>query len=96
MLLKTPIKTFLAIILTLPLAFAQDDLLAHARKLSAEAIGIDSHIDTIQHVLVANADLAQNLPYAHADFPKLREGGMKAPFFVPRRTRTLFAIWASA
>jgi len=81
MLLKTPIKAFFAIILTLPLAFAQDDLLAHARKLSAEAIGIDSHIDTIQHVLVANADLAQNLPYAHADFPKLREGGMKAPFF---------------
>ncbi len=48
---------------------------------AAEAIGIDSHIDTIQHVLIAHADLAQSLPYAHVDFPKLREGGMHAPFF---------------
>ena len=30
---------------------AQDDM-ARARRISAEAIGIDSHIDTIQHVLV--------------------------------------------
>jgi membrane dipeptidase len=74
-------KLLLAIAVTLPLASAQDDLMARARKLSAESIGIDSHIDTIQHVLIANADLAQNLPYAHVDFPKLREGGMKAPFF---------------
>lgn len=75
------LKTLLAVALTLPFASAQDDLMAHARRLSDEAIGIDSHIDTIQHVLIANADLAQNLPYAHVDFPKLREGGMKAPFF---------------
>lgn len=74
-------KFLLVTALTFPICFAQDDLMAHARKLSAEAIGIDSHIDTIQHVLIAHADLAQNLPYAHVDFPKLREGGMHAPFF---------------
>jgi membrane dipeptidase len=60
--------------------FAQDDL-ARARRISAEAIGIDSHIDTIQHVLVDGVNLANRLPNGMVDFPRLREGGMKAPFF---------------
>src|SRR5579872_1623887 len=59
---------------------AQDDM-AKARRISAEALGIDSHIDTIQHVLVDGVDLAQRLPNGMVDFPRLREGGMKAPFF---------------
>jgi membrane dipeptidase len=58
----------------------QDDM-ARARRISAEAIGIDSHIDTIQHVLVDGVDLANRLPNGHVDFPRLREGGTKAPFF---------------
>jgi hypothetical protein len=33
-------------------AFAQQDYLARARKLSTEYIGIDSHIDTIQRGLI--------------------------------------------
>lgn len=59
---------------------AQDDM-AKARRISAEAIGIDSHIDTIQHVLVDGVDLANRLPNGMVDLPRLREGGMKAPFF---------------
>ena len=59
---------------------AQDEM-ARARRISAEAIGIDSHIDTIQHVLVDGVDLAKRLPNGHVDLPRLREGGMKAPFF---------------
>jgi membrane dipeptidase len=59
---------------------AQDDM-AKARRISAEALGIDSHIDTIQHVLVDGVDLAKRLPNGMVDFPRLREGGMKAPFF---------------
>ena len=59
---------------------AQDDM-TKARRISAEAIGIDSHIDTIQHVLVDNVDLANRLPNGMVDFPRMREGGMKAPFF---------------
>ena len=55
--------------------------MARARRISAEAIGIDSHIDTIQHVLVDGVDLANRLPNGMVDFPRLREGGMKAPFF---------------
>ncbi len=67
----------LAVVFTLQ---AQDDM-ARARRISAEAVGIDSHIDTIQHVLVDGVDLAKRLPNGHVDFPRLREGGMKAPFF---------------
>ncbi len=59
---------------------AQDDM-ARARRISAEAIGIDSHIDTIQHVIADGVDLAKRLPNGHVDLPRLREGGMKAPFF---------------
>ncbi len=55
--------------------------MVRARRISAEAIGIDSHIDTMQRVLIGHVDLTQRLPSGHVDFPKLREGGMKAPFF---------------
>src|SRR5277367_4347643 len=65
--------------IALPLC-AQDEM-ARARKISAEAVGIDSHMDTIQRVLIGGADLSKRLPYGHSDFPRLREGGMKAPFF---------------
>jgi membrane dipeptidase len=60
--------------------YAQDDM-ARARRISAEAIGIDSHIDTIQRVLIGHADLGQRTSTGHADLPRLREGGMHAPFF---------------
>src|SRR5579863_10484132 len=72
-------KFLVALALLLPLA-AQDEM-ARARKINAEALGIDSHIDTIQRVLIGNADLSQHLNYGHVDFPRLHEGGMKAPFF---------------
>ena len=38
-------------------------------SISAEAIGIDSHIDTIQHVLIDGVDLAKRLPNGMVDFP---------------------------
>lgn len=58
-----------------------EDRLARARKLMAEAIGIDSHIDTIQRVLVMAEDLGKRHDAGHVDIPRLREGGMHAPFF---------------
>ncbi len=72
-------KTLVALVLTLSL-YAQDEM-ARARGISAEAIGIDSHIDTIQRVLIGGADLSQRLSFGHVDIPRLHEGGMKAPFF---------------
>jgi membrane dipeptidase len=73
-------KTLLSALTATLTLFGQDDM-ARARRISAEAIGIDSHIDTIQHVLVDGVDLANRLPNGMVDFPRLREGGMKAPFF---------------
>ena len=58
----------------------QDDM-ARARELAAEAIGIDSHIDTIQRVLVMGEDLAIRQQAGHVAIPRLREGGIHAPFF---------------
>ncbi|HWJ39990.1 MAG TPA: membrane dipeptidase, partial [Candidatus Limnocylindrales bacterium] len=69
----------IAIAAALPL-LAQDDMV-RARRISAEAIGIDSHIDTIQGVLIHHVDLSHHLGTGHVDFPRLHEGGMKAPFF---------------
>jgi membrane dipeptidase len=57
------------------------DTLAAARRLLAEAVGIDSHIDTIQRVLVMGEDLGKRHDVGHVDIPRLREGGIYAPFF---------------
>jgi membrane dipeptidase len=54
---------------------------ARALKLAAEAIGIDSHIDTVQRVLVMGEDLGKRWDAGHVDIPRLREGGTHAPFF---------------
>jgi membrane dipeptidase len=52
-----------------------------ALTLAAEAIGIDSHIDTVQRVLVMGEDLGKRWEVGHVDLPRLRAGGMHAPFF---------------
>jgi len=76
-------RTFLIILaafVALP-AFAQDDYLARAKKLATEYIGIDTHIDTAQRVLFAKEDLTKRSTRGHVDIPRLREGGVRAPFF---------------
>lgn len=57
------------------------DAVTRARQLSMKAIGIDSHIDTVQRVLVMGEDLSKRWDVGHVDIPRLREGGMHAPFF---------------
>jgi membrane dipeptidase len=52
-----------------------------ARKLAAEAIGIDGHIDTVQRLLVMGEDLGKRQDVGHVDIPRLHEGGIHAPFF---------------
>ncbi len=47
----------------------------------AQNIGIDSHIDTAQRLLIDGANLAQRSPMGHVDIPRLKEGGVNAPFF---------------
>ena len=58
-----------------------------ARRVQASVVGIDTHNDTMQRVLIEGVDLAQRLPDGMVDFPRLREGGMHAPFF---------ALWVPA
>ncbi|MBV9611901.1 MAG: dipeptidase [Acidobacteriaceae bacterium] len=62
-------------------ALRAEDLRARGRRISEEAIGIDSHIDTIQGVLMGGADISRRLDRGHVDIPRLHEGGIKAPFF---------------
>ena len=47
----------------------------------APAIGIDTHIDTAQRILIDRADISRRSPIGHADIPRLKEGGINAPFF---------------
>lgn len=61
--------------------WAQEDYLARARRLASQYIGIDSHIDTPQRVLLDNEDLTKRTARGHVDLPRLREGGVRAPFF---------------
>src|SRR5262245_17367699 len=58
----------------------REDTLARARALMAEAVGIDSHIDTIQRVMMGE-DLGTRHDVGHVDIPRLREGEIHAPFF---------------
>ncbi|MBV8819726.1 MAG: dipeptidase [Acidobacteriaceae bacterium] len=48
---------------------------------AAQTIGIDTHIDTPQRVLIEGVDLASRLKDGHVDIPRLKQGGMNAPFF---------------
>jgi membrane dipeptidase len=54
---------------------------ASPRAAKPQAIGIDSHIDTVQRVLVMGEDLGKRWDVGHVDIPRLREGGTHAPFF---------------
>ena len=57
------------------------DYMAWARRIQSEVIGIDTHIDTAQRVLIGGVDISKRLSDGQADLPRLREGGMYAPFF---------------
>ncbi|MGH7220564.1 MAG: membrane dipeptidase, partial [Nitrospiraceae bacterium] len=74
-------KCWLALVLLFAGSAALGDDLERARRIHKEAIGIDSHIDTLQWVIYQNADLSQRHSVYHVDFPRLREGGMLAAYF---------------
>src|SRR5216684_5541633 len=72
---------FLVLSLSLACTMQAQDEMAHAQRLRSTLLGIDTHIDTIQRVLVGHVDLGQRLPDGQIDLPRLAEGGMHAPFF---------------
>ena len=58
--------------------------LSVASALFAQApryIGIDTHIDTAQRIMIGHVDIGQRLADGQVDIPRLKEGGMRAPFF---------------
>jgi membrane dipeptidase len=52
-----------------------------ARRIQANVLGFDTHIDTVQRVVYKKADLGQRSSEGMIDLPRLREGGMHVPFF---------------
>ena len=59
-------------------------LLAAAASAGAQTpryLGIDTHIDTAQRILINHDDIGQRLADGQIDIPRLKEGGMHAPFF---------------
>jgi membrane dipeptidase len=62
-------------------ATEEQDSVARARRIHAETIGVDSHIDTLQRVLNGKEDISRRTGKGHVDLPRLREAGMRAPFF---------------
>ena len=64
-----------------PTAIDAQDFVTRARRIHAETIGVDSHIDTLQRVLNGKEDISRRTGKGHVDLPRLRESGMRAPFF---------------
>jgi hypothetical protein len=55
------------------------DFVERARRIHAEMIGVDSHIDTLQRVLNGKEDISQRTGKGHVDLPRLREAGVRPP-----------------
>ena len=66
---------------SLPMRFALALFALVPLHAQAPAIGIDTHIDTAQRILIDRADISRRSPIGHADIPRLKEGGINAPFF---------------
>jgi membrane dipeptidase len=62
-----------------------DDAATHARRIHADLLGVDGHIDSLQRVVNQGMDLSQRQTRTHVDLPRLKEAGILAPFF---------ALWA--
>ncbi len=58
-----------------------DDLAAHAKRLTREAIVVDTHLDAPDQLAKKFADIATRGATSHFDLPRAREGGLTAPFF---------------
>jgi membrane dipeptidase len=58
-----------------------DDVAARAKKLHAEAIVVDTHLDAPDQLATKFADVAVQGATDHFDIPRARAGGLTAPFF---------------
>jgi membrane dipeptidase len=74
------LKKILAVLLLLSACgYAQN--MEEARRIQSEVLGVDTHNDTAQRVLIEKVDIGQRLSSGMVDIPRLREGGIHVPFF---------------
>jgi hypothetical protein len=52
-----------------------------AKPIQCRVLGVDSHNDTAQRILIEDVDIGQRPPGGTVDLARLREGGMHVPFF---------------
>jgi membrane dipeptidase len=52
-----------------------------AARLHRESLVIDTHIDTLTHLVARNPDFSSNLKDGRVDIPRLRAGGVGAAYF---------------
>jgi len=74
-------RHLLLVILLVPVLARADDLAARAKKLHAEAIVVDTHLDAPDQLAGKWADVSTRGATDHFDIPRAREGGLTAPFF---------------
>jgi membrane dipeptidase len=60
---------------------SDQDLDRRAREIHQKSIVIDTHMDTLQRVLIKGADLGVRSTDGQADIPRFKEGGVGAEFF---------------
>ena len=74
-------RHWLFAMLLVPMIARADDLAPRAKKLHADAIVVDTHLDAPDQLATRWADLATRGATDHFDIPRAREGGLTAPFF---------------
>ncbi len=76
--------TIISLLFVSSTSFAQqssgDPLRARAEKLARECIIVDTHIDVPDQLRDKWEDISQRLPDGEFDYPRAKEGGLKAPF----------------
>jgi len=58
-----------------------EDAMEHARRLTASAIIVDTHLDAPDQLSSKYADIATKGATDHFDLPRAKEGGLTSPFF---------------
>ena len=59
---------------------SDEALRARAKKLAQEFIIVDTHIDAPEQMREKWQDISKRLPEGEFDYPRAKEGGLKAPF----------------
>ncbi|MEO7734773.1 MAG: dipeptidase [Kofleriaceae bacterium] len=74
-------RYWLLAVLLVPMIARADEVSPRAKKLHAEAIVVDTHLDAPDQLSARWADVATRGATDHFDIPRAKEGGLTAPFF---------------